>query len=137
MIVDPQALLDGYEILKREAAWYPDISPRLIHNDLAPQHIFIDNKKVSGIIDFDNANGGDPVYEFSRWKFAYDKQYPLKYIQEAYGNKETFGEDYERKDAIWKIYRCLHSLRHNLKLKRQDKVDKFMRGLQEGIKFFT
>jgi aminoglycoside phosphotransferase (APT) family kinase protein len=137
IVFDTQVLTAGYEILKREAVNYPDISPRLIHNDFAPQHILINNNIISGIIDFDNANGGDPVYEFSRWRFAYDQQYPLKHIQEAYGNKEVFENDFNKKDAIWKIYRCLHSLRFNIKRERQDKVDKFMRGLAEGIEFFS
>lgn len=134
---DDHQVTRGLEIIKHEVADYPTILPHLIHNDFAPQHIFIDEGKISGIIDFDNANGTDPIAEFSRWNFAYGKEYPLKEIQNGYSNKELFSNDFERKENIWKIYRSLHSLRHNIRLGRQDKVDKFMKSLNQAIGFFS
>lgn len=41
-------------------------SARLLHGDLHPRHVFAGAGEVTGIIDWGDANAGDPIYDLAR-----------------------------------------------------------------------
>jgi aminoglycoside 2''-phosphotransferase len=45
----------------------PDFSPTLVHGDLAPEHVLVDDGdgRVVGLIDFEDATVGDPAVDFA------------------------------------------------------------------------
>ena len=130
-------LISAFDILEREAATYPEIEPRLIHNDLSPQHVLVKDGKITGIIDFESAVGGDPVMEFALWEFKHGREFPTKLLEEGYVDQSLFGEDFERKLNFWKIYRSLTSLRYCLDEKKRNGIKKSLKSLQNSVRFFA
>ncbi len=131
---DLEAVKRAFEILKRKSTNLQTSSPRLIHNDFAPDHILInDEGMISGIIDFESANAADPLVELAHWDDKYGKSYPLKYVLEGYGNatmtsKEGFGE----KLSLWKIYRSFASLRHCVRENNIKGVDRALQRIKDA-----
>ncbi len=134
---DIETVERGYEIMKQEAASYPQIEPRLLHNDISPQHVLVNGGKISGIIDFESAVGGDPLLELARWDFKYGKKFPLKHILEGYGSLEISPDDFERRLNFWKINRSFTSLRYCIDEKKQEGIDNSIRGIRESSEYFN
>jgi|GEM_PF-4893904 len=72
---DIGALLEASIISDREAAVYRGVAARvftaparparLLHNDFHRENILVDQGAISGIIDWDNAIAGDPLYDLA------------------------------------------------------------------------
>jgi aminoglycoside phosphotransferase (APT) family kinase protein len=102
--LDPNVILQALEILKKGAIEYQPIKSMLVHNDYSPKHILVDQGRITGILDFEIAEGGDPIREFARWEFFYGDSYPLEPFREGYANKAIFAHDFELKLHLWKVY---------------------------------
>ena len=89
---------------------YPKVPARLIHNDFAPRHLLIRDTQISGIVDFEDAQGGDPAREFARWEFFFEHRYPLDGLKEGYENSAIFRNDFERRLHLWKLHTGLGQL---------------------------
>ena len=133
---DIQMVVRAYEILNQELTNYTSPPPCLIHNDISPQHIFVDQGKISGLIDMENACGSDPISELARWDVKFGKEFPLKYIIEGYENKELFTGDFEKKLAFWKIYKSLTSLSYNINVNKPSGINKSLKDLRETLDSF-
>jgi aminoglycoside phosphotransferase (APT) family kinase protein len=125
----------GYEILQTEAPRYSESSPRLAHNDLAPQHILVHEGKISGIIDFESAIGADPMMELARWEAKYGQTYPLEKILEGYG-KDSLPRDFERSKAFWNIYRAFVSLRYCIRAGKQVGIENSLEIMKKSVAYF-
>lgn len=64
----------------------PPAWPMILHGDIEPAHLFHENGKLSGIIDFGDAKLGDPLYDFVavRLSLAGDEAH-LQALFEGYG----------------------------------------------------
>lgn len=90
----------------------PPVSPHLLHGDFGPKHLLIDSGKITGIIDFENASGGDPVQDFANWDFFFENQYPIESLKKGYSDKSLFDDDFERRLALWRLVVNLSNLRY-------------------------
>jgi len=102
--LDPGIVLQALSLLHEYSIRYPTLSPCLIHNDFTPRHVLVAGDNVSGILDFELAQGGDPVREFARWKYFFEDRFASRYLMEGYENRAVFGEDFEERINIWKLY---------------------------------
>ncbi len=66
-----------------------DVFFQFLHNDAHHENILIENKKISGFIDFGNAEYGEIAKEFSRYirDFPAHFQYIISAYEEKSGNK--------------------------------------------------
>ncbi len=55
------------KILKQGIGGLSMQSSQLLHGDLAHHNLFSDNKRITGIIDWEDALAGDPVYDIAYW----------------------------------------------------------------------
>jgi aminoglycoside phosphotransferase (APT) family kinase protein len=84
---------------------------RLIHGDFGPKHIFVDdNDSITGIIDWEQAESDDPVAEFARWNFWFDKNSPTAWLKEGHERVAVLGDNYNERlriatleSAIWTL----------------------------------
>ncbi len=133
---DRETVRKAKKILNREAQNFPDIKPKLLHGDLAPQHILVDKDEISGIIDFETARGSDPAEEFARWELKFGNEYPISNIQNGYSNKELFDEDFEKRKNIWRLFQGLVQLSYCLREKKGFAIEKIVQNLKETIQKF-
>lgn len=78
--------------------------PHLIHVDYAPKHIFIQDGKVTGVIDWEICMSGIAATDFNRWR-TQDNRIPMKDIVTGYESVQPLPSDF------WKNLRTvqLHS----------------------------
>ncbi|MDA8233337.1 MAG: phosphotransferase [Clostridia bacterium] len=108
--------------------------PQLIHGDLHGAHILYntEDKKLSGIIDFEDMQVGDPAFDFMHLYITYGKEFVQSVIKYYQGTVDsTFNERiesfYGKTLNIWGI---LHSVETNNK----EILNIYLKRLQSEIK---
>ena len=86
-----------------------------MHNDYGPKHFLIHEGKISGILDFENAEGGDPVREFARWDFFGQNKPEWGVLKEGYENQSLFEGDFQQRFQLWKIFLGVQHLEYYTK----------------------
>jgi aminoglycoside phosphotransferase (APT) family kinase protein len=79
------------------------IEPCLTHNDFSAKHILVANASISGIIDFGEVAGSEPLSDFVRWDYYDAARFPFEWLQEGYTNKHVFDADFSRRLHIKRI----------------------------------
>jgi len=83
----------------------------LIHGDFGPKHIFVDNKdNITGIIDWEQAESGDPVIEFARWNFWFEKESPTIWLKTGHEKITSLGDNYDERYRIAKLEMAIWTL---------------------------
>jgi aminoglycoside phosphotransferase (APT) family kinase protein len=94
-----------------------DIVFGLIHNDFHANHVVVGKGKVTGIIDFEWASFGDPLWDFQKLSThlgegsdAFFVNFLKGYGMETFSKKELIRyKMYCIEQAIWQIDRTKHS----------------------------
>lgn len=102
--LDNGVILKAFEILEKGVSNYPATKSKLVHCDFSPNHILIDNKKITGIIDFELVEGSDPIRDLARWQFFFEQSYPVQNLMDGYANKDIFTENFNEIFNFWKIH---------------------------------
>lgn len=80
------------ERLNSAAPLMDKVDGRLIHHDISFEHILVDKGKFSGLIDFNHAASGDPLYDIAYFSVMQEGDL-YKYLMEGTGvnmNEELF-----------------------------------------------
>jgi aminoglycoside phosphotransferase (APT) family kinase protein len=93
-----------------------DIPIGLLHNDFSANHIIIDRDKICGIIDFEWAGFGDPLYDLQKLpiNLSIDEKFSVSSFLKGYGltvfsEKEILRFNmYCLEQGIWMIDRTKH-----------------------------
>ena len=84
---------------------------RLVHGDFGPKHIFVDeHDEITGIIDWEQAESADPVVEFARWDFWFDKASPTAWLKAGYERVAQLGDNYDERFRIAKLESAIWTL---------------------------
>lgn len=70
--------------------------PLLLHNDFADWNIMTDGKKITGIIDWDECIGGDPISDIACWSTFFEPK-RLEIFMNGYFSKREKPVDFDRK----------------------------------------
>lgn len=117
-------------------------NPSLVHNDIADWNQLSDGKIVTGIVDWDECFGGDPVMDFAAWSLFYPDE-RRKYLISGYKSVAPIPDGFEYKDHLFRL-RYLISKMH-LRKKRllvmdspslNEKIKRGMSVMQEEFKYF-
>jgi aminoglycoside phosphotransferase (APT) family kinase protein len=84
----------------------------LIHNDFAARHVMVSERKVSGIIDFGEVAGGEPLLDLVKWRMLDAKDYPFTWLQEGYQNQAVFTPEFSRRLDIKTVESGLWRMRY-------------------------
>ena len=79
------------------------IDPCLTHNDFSAKHILVANGAVSGIIDFGQVAGSEPLSDLVRWDYYDAARFPFEWLQEGYTNKQVFDEQFTQRLRVKRI----------------------------------
>jgi fructosamine-3-kinase len=85
------------------------IVPRLLHDDLNQKNVFLENHKISGIIDFDNAFIGHNEEELMRTETANfsDEEDLRKSFFKGYTEIIKLDDNYEQRREYYRLVRLL------------------------------
>lgn len=87
------------------------IEPCLTHNDFCAKHIMVANGAISGIIDFGEVAGSEPLSDFVRWAYYDAAHFPLAWLQEGYANKQLFDDTFTQRLHVKRIAFSLWAMR--------------------------
>lgn len=59
----------GSAELRRHDDLFDAMQPRLLHGDVSLGHFFTDGTAITGLLDFEDAAGGDPALDFIWWNY--------------------------------------------------------------------
>lgn len=102
--LNPDIITSSLRILEETAQNYPNTESHLVHFDYSPKHLLVQNNQITGILDFENVRGADPILDIARWEFYFEKDFPLSQLIAGYANKALFDSNFERLKKVWKIY---------------------------------
>lgn len=134
--LNPDVIERAVRILEKYQEHYPPVAPHLLHGDFAPKHILIDDGKITGIIDFENAHGGDPVQEFANWQFFFEGRYPIEPIKEGYAGKSLFDDEFEHRFFIWKLLIGLIDLCYYVEEGNQSGINHCKKRIPSDLSYF-
>ncbi len=133
---DKQIVIRALQILKTQWPKHPVTETRLLHRDYGIKHIMIDKGEITGILDFQNAEGGDRAMDFGWWDFWNQDRHPLQFLMDGYPDKKLFEGDFEIKKNLWIIYLGLSCLGYFDKDENVGNVEFCKERLVESIKLF-
>jgi len=96
--------------LKEHEGLFNRVTPQLLHGDFSIKHMLIRDKKIVGIIDFENAKGGDPVFDFAWFDYFYGESIPRKWMKKGYSNTKLFDGNFEAKLNLYRLHLSLNLL---------------------------
>jgi aminoglycoside phosphotransferase (APT) family kinase protein len=87
-------------IVGRYDAWLNVDGARLAHGDLDATHIYHDGGEYTGIIDFGEIRGAEPLYDLGHYKLHDGEMLPyrtLPYLLEGYAEVSWLPNDFQRR----------------------------------------
>ncbi|MGV8084627.1 MAG: phosphotransferase family protein [Candidatus Bilamarchaeum sp.] len=102
--MDRERMKKGLQILEGVAKEYNFPHGSLLHQDYGPKHFLVQDGRINGIIDFENAKSGDPIEEFARWHYYFNNEYPLEWLLEGYPDKSRINHpNFKQLLHAWRI----------------------------------
>lgn len=105
--LNPKTILGSLYILRKYLDLYKNAKSVLLHNDYGPKHIFVKDNIITGIIDFENAGGGDPLMDIARYDYFYSQKIPTELLIEGYTDKSIFDDTFLIKIHLYRIWKGL------------------------------
>jgi aminoglycoside phosphotransferase (APT) family kinase protein len=105
----PEDVREALHLLQGHARLLEGISPRLLHGDLSPQQILVNEGKVSGLIDFEFPRSGDPAWELAYWDYYTGRRpfrgvrLPTSWLLEGYQQVTALDAGFEDRITFWRV----------------------------------
>lgn len=80
---------------------------RLLHGDYATKHLLVKRGNVTGIVDFELCQGGDPAQDISYWALVEDDHAPVEWLREGYQQAADLGPDFKQRLQLAMLRGCL------------------------------
>lgn len=80
----------------------PTSGPILLHNDFADWNLLTDGKMITGILDWDECCGGDPIADLACWSMFFNLE-RYKPFLEGYTSIKTLPNDYEQRFHYYRL----------------------------------
>ncbi len=116
--------------------------PRLIHNDFADWNLLTDGPGLTGVLDWDECHGGDPIADLACWSTFYDIE-RMEHFLKGYTSVATLPKDYNSRFHYYRLRYTISKMA--LRAKRyqvdksgfiKEKLDVGERALAEELQFF-
>jgi aminoglycoside phosphotransferase (APT) family kinase protein len=102
--IDSVLINQAFEILRNNSSAFTVKEARLLHGDFGPKHLLVQEGHITGIIDFENAKGGDPVYDFAWLNYFHGESFSVESLREGYLDKNLFNENFELKMKLYRLH---------------------------------
>ena len=103
----------------------------LVHNDFADWNQLTDGKTITGIIDFDEAVGGDPISDIACWSTFFNPS-RLEHFLEGYWNNRDKPADYEAKFELFRLRYTVSKMTLRIRRYSWDPSEAIKQRIQDG-----
>ncbi|HET7099288.1 MAG TPA: aminoglycoside phosphotransferase family protein [Patescibacteria group bacterium] len=101
--INPTFIERAFNILDRNNHMFALNNPKLLHGEFFPKHLIIKDNHLVGVIDFEDAKAGDPVWDMAWLSYFYHDSIPIDWLKEGYENKELFNNDFDLKMKLYRL----------------------------------
>lgn len=102
--IDTDLIHKAMDALKENKDVFDKVKPRLLHGDYSTKHMLTDKSDITGIIDFENGKGGDPIFDLAWFDYYHSDRIPLKWMKEGYTDKSIFDDNFDQKMIFYKLH---------------------------------
>ncbi len=115
----------------------------LVHNDFADWNLLTDGEAITGVVDFDECVGGDPVLDIACWSTFFDSSRLNKFLV-GYWSVIEKPSDFEERFELLRLRYVLSKLA--LRLRRyewqpteamKEKIEVGKKHLEESLRYFN
>ena len=109
----------------------PLYGPRLIHNDMADWNLLTDGKEITGILDWDECHGGDPIADLACWSTFFDMPRYENFLK-GYMSISTLPEDYEKRFHFYRLRYTISKMALRVKRYSVDRSEHVRSRIESG-----
>lgn len=135
--VPAQKIMTSLEVLDTHRELYEFHTPVLVHGDFGPQHIFVEDDHISGVIDMQDCSGNHLVIDFVNWDAYYSELVPTSKLVSSYGNQVVFKESYDVLFHLVLLREALIMLMVNAARQNPHGVQGFITEMEHALKYFA
>ena len=106
-------------------------SPRLIHNDMADWNLLTDGKTITGILDWDECHGGDPIADLACWSTFFMLNRYQKFLI-GYKSVACLPPDYEDRFHYYRLRYTISKMALRVKRYTVDKSESVRLKIETG-----
>ena len=106
-------------------------SPRLIHNDMADWNLLTDGKTITGILDWDECHGGDPIADLACWSTFFTMARYQQFLI-GYKSSASLPLDYEDRFHFYRLRYTISKMALRLKRYTVDKSESVRSKIEFG-----
>jgi len=125
-----------------ETKYEPLDGPRLIHNDMADWNMLTNGEAITGVLDWDECHGGDPIADLACWSTFFTMNRYQKFLN-GYKSVASLPVDYEKRFHFYRLRYTISKMALRVKRYAVDKSE-FVRSriesgkdaLREELAFF-
>lgn len=108
-------------------------SPVLVHNDFADWNLLTDGQDITGILDWDECVGGDPVSDIACWSTFFDPE-RLSGMLEGYFSIADKPENFDEKFELLRLRYTVSKMTLRLRRYNWEKSDFILSNIEKGKK---
>lgn len=108
-------------------------TPVLVHNDFADWNLLTDGKEVTGILDWDECVGGDPVSDIACWSTFFDPS-RLEGMLKGYWSVAERPDDFERRFQLLRFRYTISKMTLRMRRYNWDPADAVRERIEIGKK---
>ncbi|GHO49149.1 phosphotransferase family protein [Ktedonospora formicarum] len=135
--IPTQKITTSLKLLDTHRELYTFSMPVLVHGDFGPQHIFVEDDHISGLIDMQDCSGNHPVIDFVNWDAYYRERVPTSTLMASYGNQEIFTDNYEALFHLVLLREALIMLMVNAAHQNPHGIQGFLAAMERALKYFA
>lgn len=109
----------------------PLTSPVMVHNDFADWNLLTDGKIVTGILDWDECCGGDPIADLACWSMFFNFERYAPFLK-GYTSIKTLPEDYEQRFRYYRLRYAISKMALRAKRFLVDQSDEMKHKIEIG-----
>ncbi len=117
--IDSKTYLRIKQVFTKLVGIVSDVSPRLLHGDLANHNIFSDGKKITAIIDWEDCISGDPIFDIAFFGTgAFRKKIWFNQFIKGYQTQQKLPKDFNIRYWLYYLRISISKtvIRHKLQL---------------------
>lgn len=101
--IESDTINEVFKLLRENGKMFQIKEPKLLHGDFGPKHLLIRDNHIVGVLDFEDAMGGDPVYDLARISYFNYDVFPIDWLKEGYGKKDLFDDNFDLKMKLYRL----------------------------------
>jgi len=110
-VLDRTIIDRACRLLQEQASLLEIREPCLVHADIWIRNLLLKNNQITGVLDWENAVGGDSIYDLARYSVSQEEDFNMSDVFKGYGAKTD--KKFWQRFHLYRIHCCLYTINRN------------------------